>query len=382
MFPRIAATFTSGVACLAFALGGCGKASVTPVVTVITQATLDSLPHKTITEGRRLCEADGRGSCPLGAAFGNWLDDTHFALWEPGRPVMIWSGTDTTALELGTTDGEQQAPVVALAVAKEGSGYRVLVTGGEDRLLHYNSAGHLEKPTALPQISGVFNRGFASDLILLERIRPIAGAPGMRFEVDVLGAATDTSGTPVMRLVLPWLTMADSVRLGLPPFFPAWPSFGVDRAGDFVWSPADRFVLHGSDAKGHERWTITGDFPGPEITPADMAARRAEALATGTSEGLTPEQVDTISNRTARYFPAISGIAASRKGDFLAVGAISPTHDSVTCYHIDADGKLLGQFQLPRRTRVVLFAGDSMLVHRPTEGEPWEVRWLKLAPSH
>jgi hypothetical protein len=344
----------------------------------VTQGTLDSLPVATVTDGRRICEADGRVSCPLATAVANWLDDDRFALWEPGRPMMVFSSRDTAHLEFGATDGDRHGPVIALAVAREGSGFQVLATGVSDRVMHFNNRGEFQKDLPLPRIAGVVSRGFTGETPVLQRMGGAKGDRLVHFELDVLKHADDTTGRAVVRMPLTWLHLQDD---GLPepaPFFPAWPSFGVDREGGIAWSPGDQFVIHRVDSRGLERWTINGNFAGPEITAQDMAAVRAEASRPGAAEAVSPEIVDSMAARTGKFLAAISGLILSRQGDVLVTGALSPARDSVVCYRISPAGKLLDQFRLPRHTKPLLFAGDSVLVHRPTESDPWEVLWLRL----
>jgi hypothetical protein len=79
--------------------------------------------------------------------------------------------------------------------------------------------------------------------------------------------------------------------------------------------------------------------------------------------------------------PVISGILLEPQGRVLVAGSVAPTRDSVEYLLLDRDGRPTNRFTMQRRTRPLIFAGDSMLVHRPTEGEPWEVRWMMLKPA-
>jgi hypothetical protein len=47
-------------------------------------------------------------------------------------------------------------------------------------------------------------------------------------------------------------------------------------------------------------------------------------------------------------------------------------------YRLDPNGTPVARFTLDRRARILLAEGDSLLLHRPTEGEPWELRWVRL----
>ncbi len=364
------------VALIAAVLLSCSRANSAPVMHVVTQATLDSLPRLTVHDGQQLCEADGRTSCPLHRAVGNWLSDTRLAIWEPGRPVMVWTAGDSIATELTATDNELQAPILAVAVAPEGSGYQVVTAGVSDRLLRFDRDGHLVKSVTLSRMEGLAVRGFSGAVPLLYRLRETGPNQQVQFDLDALASPEDSSGRPLMRVPLPTAKLVDGFPAPLP-FFTPWPSFGLAPEGDIVWSAGDHFVLHRSGAGQAERWTLNGEFPGPSITDADIAARRA---ATDPVEGLTGDQIDSMAAHAGHYLAAIEGIAVSRKGEILVIGPASPARDSVDCYRVTADGQLRDRFRLPRQSRVLVFAGDSLIVHRPTEGEPWEIRWLHLQP--
>ena len=369
------------VALVAVVSLSCGRGSSVPVVHVVTQATLDSLPSLAVDDGRQLCEADGRTACPLHSAVGNWLSDDRFAIWEPGRPIMAWGAGDSIATELTATDSALNTTILAVAVAPEGSGFQVVAAGISARLLHFERDGRLVKSETLPRMDGVAVRGFAGAIPLLYRLRETGPDQQVQFDLDALASPKDTSGRPLMRVALPTVKLVDGLPEPLP-FFAPWPSFGLDPDGGIVWSAGDQFVLHRSDAGQAERWTINGAFPGPRITDADIAARRAEAAAAASLAGVTGGQLDSMAADVGQNLAAIAGIAVSRKGEILVIGPASPARDSVDYYRVTADGQLRDRFRLPRQSRVLVFAGDSLIVHRPTEGEPWEIRWLHLQPMH
>ena len=83
--------------------------------------------------------------------------------------------------------------------------------------------------------------------------------------------------------------------------------------------------------------------------------------------------------RTGKRHPAIGGFVVEPKGRILVASAASPTRDTVDYVLLTREGRPTHRFVLTGRTHPLLFAGDSLLVHRPTEGEPWELRWLRLS---
>lgn len=91
---------------------------------------------------------------------------------------------------------------------------------------------------------------------------------------------------------------------------------------------------------------------------------------------------DTMVARTPKVHPAIGGLTIAPNGTILISGPLTPSCDSIDYWVLSSAGVPTARFALPSRTEVLLFAGDSMLVHRPTLGEPWEVRWLVLRHSN
>lgn len=378
MMVRPTTSFRAQLAALCAALAlACGRdaAPAAPVEHVITQATLDSLPRIEVSDGRLLCLSYGRDTCPLRSAVANWLDPDRFAVWEPGRPVQVWHGNDSLPMLIGASDGPDNGPVLALAVAKR-NGDIVVLEGNSDRLLHYNGSGRLTGQDLLERPSGFTVRGFVDAEPVIQRMRPIGPNGSTVVEFLRLARPTDTTGVVAFTTPLPWMKLVTGQQT-LPPFFPSMPTFAMAPDGALAWSSGDHFVIHRLDRASKELWTIKGDMTGPPITPADQAARRAE-LREGS--GLNEAQLDTMATRTGTTHPAISGLTINREGQLLAAGAETPGRDSVDFYRFAADGKPVGHFLLSKRVTVLLFSGDSLLVHRPTESDPWEIRWLHLKP--
>jgi len=90
--------------------------------------------------------------------------------------------------------------------------------------------------------------------------------------------------------------------------------------------------------------------------------------------------IDSMVSRTGKFHPAVVALLAAPDDRVLAVGGSGTSVDSIRVLLVGSDGTPRGRFKLGGRDRPLLFAGDSVLVFRPTSSEPWEVRWLRLVP--
>lgn len=343
----------------------------------ITQATLDSLPLDTVATGRLLCTADGRSSCPLHMAVANWLGRDRFVVWQPGAPVQLWSGNDTVPLALGATAGANGQPIFALAAGPDGRRIAIVARDPRLRLVTFDERGAVVSSRPLTEASEFAVRGMIGAQAVRQGVRFNTAGDSASFVVQRLSAIDDTTGTVILTVPLPWLPVHNH-DIDLTTFFPPWPVYTLTGEGTLIWSPAARLELHAIGRTGREEWAITSDITGPKVTSADSAAMVARLLDPSSPSGLTPAQVDTMASRTGPVEPAVSGIIASPSGDLLVGGATQPSADSVVYYRLHRDGTPYARFRLGRRTTPLLLSGDSLLVHQPTEGEPWELRWLHL----
>ena len=162
------------------------------------------------------------------------------------------------------------------------------------------------------------------------------------------------------------------------PLFPALPRYAIDADKSIVWTPSDSFLVQRRTFDGEVQWTLASDRKGVEVTEQDITRRRDEISRLSPAGTLKPGDLDSMQLRTGKRHPVLGGIVVEPKGRLLLAGAATPTRDSVDYIVAEHSGEPTHRFVLPGRTHVLLFAGDSLLVHRPTEGEPWELRWLRL----
>lgn len=340
----------------------------------VTAATLDSLPSIALAEGGRVCIADGRSLCPLRAAVANWLAPDQFALWEPGAQVSAWRVGDTTGVPIG---GLGQGPgkyANPSAVGATSDGEFLIVDAQTDSLLRYDGRGSFLGAMPLPRLFGLTAWGFAGRLPVLQRITATDSLAPATLELKLLKTAGDSAGRIALQVALPWLRLADDAVAAALPLFLHQPAYGIGTDGSVTWSSGDRFWIRRINSEGGTDWTLTSDITGPAITPAQLAARRKEME----SVGVAPIDLDSMAARTPATYAAVSGILTNHDGRTLIARAIVPGNDSMTYVMLSKDGTPLSRLTLGTRVHPLLLTGDSLLVHRPTESEQWEVSWLLL----
>ena len=74
----------------------------------------------------------------------------------------------------------------------------------------------------------------------------------------------------------------------------------------------------------------------------------------------------------------VGGVTTLPDGRVIVAGVNVPRDSAAVFYRLDTEGVPVARFTLDRRARILLAEGDSLLLHRPTEGEPWELRWVRL----
>ena len=99
--------------------------------------------------------------------------------------------------------------------------------------------------------------------------------------------------------------------------------------------------------------------------------------ASRTSAGRWPTQP---AKARPPLIPAIAGIVATHEGQLYLAAPVAGA-EQIEFIQLRADGKPIGRFLLPATTKVLLAAGDSLLVQRPQDGELHEVRWLRLGTA-
>ncbi len=343
-------------------------------------AAVDSLPQLTPQDGRLVCIADGRDACPLIQPVANRLGDDRIALWEPGRVVQVWSA-DTLPITVGRTGrglGEYQT---VLGVGP-GSGSAVelidMMTDGA-RVMTFDAAGSFVESTALPTIIAGEARGYVGALPVLQGVVAQRDSSDAVFRLFLLNKTTDTTGRMILQVPLPGIRMQGTQLVSSPPLFTTSPVYALFPDGEVVAGTSDRIDLVRKMADGSPRWHLQIDLPRQRITPEQIAAKRASVQELFGGQ-LSASDLDGMEARSDSLHPAIAGIIPTHEGQLYLAGPVTGA-DLIDYIRVRADGKPTGRFQLPATTKVLLAAGDSLLVHRPQEGELREVRWLRLSTT-
>jgi hypothetical protein len=351
------------------------SAAQPPMQRAISAAALDSLPSLVVSDGHLVCLADGQSPCPIDFATANWLHAERFASWEANRQVQIWSPNQPdpqTLGEVGSADGQYR---LVVSVAASGTGF-VVIDAASNRVLRYDAGGKFQSSVPTAPTSLAHAAGFAGDVPLLQLIRPTAPDSPAVFEVRELDAPGDTIGRTVLRLSLDWLRLRDARPSATLPLFPVLPAYAIAADSDIVWSAGDVFALRRQSPAGALRWSLTSDVPGPAVTADEIAQARTQAAPE--RDPAAKARFDSSLAATAKFHAAITGLLVAADGRVLVVGAQVPARDSIDFYSLGNSGQLHGRFTLPRRSRVLLFGGDSLLVQRPGANVNQELRWLVL----
>jgi hypothetical protein len=338
------------------------------------------LPKLGVTDGRLICTATGIDPCPLHTAIANWLDRDHYVLWEPGRVVRMYGGRDTTPVTIGALGADKGQYATALAAGPDGN-HVLIIDRSSNSVMRFGRDGAFEESTALPESDGESARGFVGDVPILQRIRPRVDSSAV-VEVRVLSSPAGDTGRVVLSAAIPWLFLNGGRVVRPTPFFGAGPVFTVAADRSIIWSPGTPFEVKRQSLHGATIWTLTSDWMPAAITEADIAAERRNVRAQSDTSLMHPADIDSMAARTAKRPPAITGIAVDPAGDIALAGPSVPTADSIDYFILSGDGIPTARFRLDNRSQLVLFTPDSVLVHRPTNSEPWETRWLLLRGSH
>ncbi len=351
------------------------NAAELPAQRSITAGTLDSLPSLAVSDGHLVCLADGQSPCPISFATANWLHAGRFATWETNRQVQIWSPNrlnPQTVGEVGSGDGQYR---LVVSVAASGDGF-VVIDAASNRVLRYDGTGRFQSGVPTLPSSIAHAAGFAGDVPILQLIRPTAPDSPAVFEVRELDGPGDTLGRTVLRLPLAWLRVHDGRPTATLPLFPMLPAYAIAGDSDIVWSVGDVFAVRRQSPNGTLRWNLTSDVPGPAVTADEIAQARTQAASE--RDPAAKARFDSSAAATGKFHSAITGLLIAAGGGVLVVGAQVPARDSIDFYSLSTTGISEGRFTLPRRSRVLLFDGDSLLVQRPGANMQQELRWLVL----
>ncbi|MEI2720999.1 MAG: hypothetical protein V9E87_12840 [Gemmatimonadales bacterium] len=343
-------------------------------------AAVDSLPVLTPADGRLVCIADGRAACPLLQPIANRLGGDRFALWEPGRLVQIW-GTDTVPTTIGKVGKGLGEYEVVLGVGP-GDGKSVqlidMMTDGA-RVMTFDGAGAFVESKPLPPIEAGEARGFVGALPVLQGMVSKSESGEGAFRLFLLKKPTDTTGTLVLQAPMPWVRMQGTQLVSTPPLFATSPVYALFPDGEVAWGEGDRIDLIRKMADGNPRWQLHINRPRLRITPEEFAAKRASVQSMLGGQ-LAASDLDSMQAKSDTLHPALAGLLASQEGRLYLIGPITGA-DQIEYIQLSPDGKPSGRFHLPATTKVLLAAGDSLLVQRPQEGELREVRWLRLGTT-
>lgn len=342
---------------------------------MIDEETLARLPEWGVdTLTTPLCVADGYGDCPLEAAWANGLGDGRVALWEPRRRVLV-IGTDGTL----TAVGDSASPLNIAAITANGRGFRAVVTDDAGwHLVDLDRAGKESRRQPLPAASPRNIIGFIGRVPIAQRLANMTDPMGGRLEVDRLEAPTDSTGTRLLEVQLPWLREANGLTVPAP-LFATLPTYMVGEDGSVIWAEGQRFEVEARDRNGAPRWKLSGPA-GPEITEEEYATRTNEAQEVYTATPLAPEDIERMRREAPTTHPAVTALVRTESGTLYVAGARPLSAASITWLRVSPEGEPIGRFVLDTSTRVLYARNDSLLVHRPTEGEPWEIRWIRLLP--
>ncbi len=343
----------------------------------LDRAGLEALPTLAITDGTLLCTATGYTACPLTSAIANRLDAGRIALWEAGGTVAVWRPGDTMGTDIGRRGGDSSEYRLAVAAAVQGDGYRLVTADTGWRLLEYGGDGRLTSRAELPVHDGVTVVGFIGKQAVRQQLAGWASPEGGHLVVTRLDRPTDSTGVTILEAPIRWLRGSDPAVPPVAPLVAAMPSWMLAGDGDIVWSPGDALVVIRQGPDGRVRWRLDGPA-GDAVTGQDLDRRDSLVRTTPDMMGADSGALASMRSRSDTTWPMVAGLTVTPAGDVLVAMAPRPTADSVAYLRLAPDGTPTGRFRLGKRDRVLLAEGDSLLVHRPTEGEPFEVRWLTI----
>ena len=339
----------------------------TAMVATMRQWTVDTLTTP-------LCVADGYGDCPLQAAWANGLGDGRVAVWEPRRRVVVL-GTDGTL----TAVGDSANPLNVAAITGNGRGFRAVVVDDAGwHLVDLDQRGAETRRQSLPAASSNNIVGFVGGVPVAQRLTDMDNPAGGRLEVDRLDAPTDSSGTRLLDVQVPWLREVNGFAMPAP-LFATLPIYTVGEDGSLTWTAAHTFEVEHRDRAGTPRWRLLGPV-GPDITDEEYAIKASEARQFYGATPLADPDFDRMRTQAPTTHAAVSALVRDATGTLYVGGAKPLAADSVVWFRLSDAGEPTGRFTLSAQTRVLYARNDSLLVHRPTEGEPWEIRWIRLLP--
>jgi len=349
-----------------------------PVVHQVDEAALTALPAIVPTDGALVCTATGYDTCPLRSAVANRLGKGQIALWEPGRQVLLLGSATPHGRPFGTHGLNPGQYAVAAAVGLYDGGIAI-IDAQRSKILRYKLDGSFDREDNLPFSSPRSAPGFAGSIPIRQRVESSADSAIAHLVVESLDLMPGQKRNVIFDAPIPWLRMRGDSAVSFTPLFPTVPVYAIDSREAIVWSPADSFWVQRRSFDGEVQWTLSGSRQALQVTPRDIELRRAEIERDVPDGGFRPGQIDSMTAYTPSTHPVVAGLLVDSRGRVLVAGALPPSRDSAEYLMLAETGAPTHRMMLPRLTRPLLFDGDSLLVHRPTEGEPWEVRWLRIS---
>lgn len=359
---------------LAAACGGAESSS--PDTVALSDSAIAALPELAVVSGSLVCTATGGEGCPRRSPLANRLDDDRIALWEPGFRAHVFGPGDTVGAPIGAPTIRQYGHAVAITQVGAGR-YRMIVIGQGWRALEVNGAGEMLSVDTLPDPGPLTALGYAGKHLIRQRMHGWLDSAGGRLTVTLLEQLTDTVGTDLLNAPLPWLNGGTVDGPPVPPLMAATPAWALGSDAELIWSPGDRLTVERRSRSGEVRWRIEGP-PGPRITEAEFAAREATVRQAAAMMPYTEEDYAQMRAKADSLHAAVTGLIVTPTGEVFLARTAFPDRDSIEFLRLDAAGTPNGRFTLDKRFRVLLAERDSLLVHQPTEGEPWQVRWMRL----
>ena len=358
----------------------CARGGEVTAERTVTSEQIAALPTLTVLDSRLVCTATGGDLCPLSSAVANRLDDRRIALWEPGRQVMILDAQHPSGHPFGVSGVNPGEYAVAVAVGPYKGGIAI-VDEERNRLVQYDDEGKFTHEEALPSPTPNAAPGFVGNLPVLQTIRAPGDSGIARLRLQVLTTQEKREGETVLDVPVRWLRLRGDSAVSFTPLFAVSPVYAIDTDRSIVWSPGDSFRVERRAFNGQVKWALAGDLKGLPVTARDIELRRDDVYRNAPRGQLRPGELDSMVAATPQEFPVVSGIVLEPRGRILLAGSIAPSRDSVEYLLLGNDGTPTNRLKLERRVHPLVLSGDSLLVHRPTEGEPWEVRWLVLKPG-
>lgn len=339
-------------------------------------AAYEALPLLATADGARLCLADGYTACPLRSPVGNWLTESSFAIWEPGKLVQVVEGGSARSVgAMGRGSGQY---ALAVAVGPNAGGITV-VDGVDGRLVRFGADGSPAGEASLPALPTGTDQGYSGSVPVRQRVTarlPVDGPS--TFSLHVLSGPSDPTGQEAFSVPLPWMSLGPDSTVSATPLFVAVPRYAVDRDRQVVWSPGDSFeVRRTRPGRAEPVWTTKVSGLLTPVTPEQVAAQR-RAIQVEFTNAVDSVTLDSMARRAAATHPAVSGILLDPMGGVMVAPSPTPPRDTLEYLLLQRDGAPRARVRMPSPWRPMLFAGDSVLVHRPTEGEVREVIWVQL----